>query len=84
MLYAILCYNSERLVGSWTKEEEDAVLAKRAVVKQKLAAHGKLGPVARRLRHARRGDRGGARHDGRQRRVRNSTAALVLGGSGVT
>jgi hypothetical protein len=47
MLYAILCYNSERLVGSWTKEEEDAVLAKRAVVKQKLAAHGKLGPVAR-------------------------------------
>lgn len=47
MLYAILCYNSERLVGSWTKEEDDAVLAKRAVVKRKLAARGKLGPVAR-------------------------------------
>lgn len=47
MLYAILCYNSESLVGSWTKEEDDAVLAKRAVVKEKLAAQGKLGPVAR-------------------------------------
>jgi hypothetical protein len=47
MLYAILCYNSERLVGNWTKEENDAVLAKRAVVKEKLAARGKLGPVAR-------------------------------------
>lgn len=47
MLYAILCYHSERQVGSWTQEEDDAVLAKRAVVKQRLAARGKLGPVAR-------------------------------------
>ncbi|HLF11948.1 MAG TPA: YciI family protein [Gammaproteobacteria bacterium] len=47
MRYAILCYNSETLVGSWTKEEDDAVLAKRAVVKEKLAAQGKLGPVVR-------------------------------------
>lgn len=47
MLYAILCYHSETVVGSWTKEEDDAVLAKRAVVKEKLAAQGKLGPVAR-------------------------------------
>lgn len=47
MLYAILCYHSETVVGAWTKEEDDAVLAKRAVVKEKLAAHGKLGPVAR-------------------------------------
>ncbi|MFL6653681.1 MAG: YciI family protein [Sulfurifustis sp.] len=47
MLYAILCYHSETVVGSWTKEEDDAVLAKRAIVKEKLAALGKLGPVAR-------------------------------------
>lgn len=47
MLYAILCYHSEAVVGSWTREEDDAVLAKRAVVKDKLAAQGKLGPVAR-------------------------------------
>jgi hypothetical protein len=47
MLYAILCYNSEALVGAWSKEEDDAVIAKRALVKEKLAAQGKLGPVAR-------------------------------------
>lgn len=47
MLYAILCYHDETVVNGWTKEEDDAVLAKRAVVTQKLAAQGKLGPVAR-------------------------------------
>ena len=47
MLYAILCYHDEAVVNSWTKEEDDAVLAKRAVVKDKLAAEGKLGPAAR-------------------------------------
>ena len=47
MLYAILCYNSEAVVNSWSKEEDDAVLAKRKVVTGKLAAAGKLGPVAR-------------------------------------
>ena len=47
MLYAILCYNDEAVVGSWTKEEDDAVLAKRAVVKDRLSAQGRLGPVAR-------------------------------------
>ena len=31
MLYAILCYDSEDVVGSWTKEEDDAVMAKLAV-----------------------------------------------------
>ena len=49
MLYAILCYNSEDVVGSWTKEEEDAVMARLAVVQEKLAKQGKLGPVARLL-----------------------------------
>jgi hypothetical protein len=47
MLYAILCYHDEDVVGSWTKQEDDAVLAKRHSVTDKLAAAGKLGPVAR-------------------------------------
>lgn len=47
MRYAILCYHSEAITGSWTKEQDDAVLAKRAAVQQKLAAQGRLGPVAR-------------------------------------
>ena len=47
MHYAILCYDSEEVVGSWTKEEDDAVMAKLMVVQKKLAREGKLGPVAR-------------------------------------
>jgi hypothetical protein len=49
MLYAILCYNAEDIVGSWTKEEDDAVMAALDVVQQKLAKEGRLGPVARLL-----------------------------------
>jgi hypothetical protein len=49
MLYAILCYNSEDVVGSWSKEEDDAVMEKLIVVTQKLAKDGRLGPVARLL-----------------------------------
>ena len=47
MLYAILCYNDEDAVFSWSKAEDDAVMAKLAVVQEKLAAKGKLGPAAR-------------------------------------
>jgi hypothetical protein len=47
MHYAILCYNDERMVEGWTKAEDDAVLAKRQVVQEKLAAEGRLGPVVR-------------------------------------
>ena len=47
MLYAILCYDSEDVVGSWSKEEDAAVMARLDVVQQKLAREGKLGPVAR-------------------------------------
>jgi hypothetical protein len=47
MLYAILCYHDEQVVGGWSKEEDDAILAKRAIVKNKFAERGKLGPVAR-------------------------------------
>jgi hypothetical protein len=49
MLYAILCYNSEEIVGSWTKEEDDAVMARLDVVHQKLAREGRMGPAARLL-----------------------------------
>jgi len=47
MLYAFLCCHDEAVVNSWTKEEDDAVLAKRAKVTDKLAAQGKLGPALR-------------------------------------
>lgn len=47
MLYAILCYDDETVVESWTKAQDDAVIAKRVRVQEKLAAQGRLGPVAR-------------------------------------
>ncbi len=47
MLYAILCYNDEDAVFSWSKAQDDEVMAKLAVVHQKLAAKGKMGPTAR-------------------------------------
>ena len=47
MLYALLCYNDESTVWTWTKDEEDACMARLAVVQEKLARQGKLGPVAR-------------------------------------
>ncbi len=49
MLYAILCYHSEAVVGGWSKAEDDAVMEKLHVVHEKLAAEGRLGPVARLL-----------------------------------
>jgi hypothetical protein len=49
MLYAILCYHDEDTVGSWSKDHEDAVMAKLAVVQEKFTAQGRLGPVARLL-----------------------------------
>ena len=49
MLYAILCYNSEDVVCSWTKEEDDAVMAKLDVVHQKLLKEKRLGPSLRLL-----------------------------------
>ena len=47
MLYAILCYNDEDTVWSWTKEEEAAVMGRLAVVHERLAS--KMGPSARLL-----------------------------------
>jgi hypothetical protein len=49
MLYAILCYNDEDFVGSWSKEQDQEVMKKLAVVQDKLAKQGRLGPVARLL-----------------------------------
>jgi hypothetical protein len=49
MLYALLCYHDEDFVGSWSKEQDAAVMAKLAVVQEKLAKQGRLGPVARLL-----------------------------------
>jgi hypothetical protein len=49
MLYAILCYHDEDFVGSWSKEQDAAVMKKLAVVQDKLTQQGRLGPVARLL-----------------------------------
>jgi hypothetical protein len=49
MHYAILCYHDEQVVGAWSKEEDDACMARLGVVHERIAAAGKLGPVARLL-----------------------------------
>jgi hypothetical protein len=49
MLYAILCYNDEDAICAWSKEEDDAVMAKLQVVQDRLAKEGRLGPVVRLL-----------------------------------
>jgi hypothetical protein len=47
MLYAIICYNDDKLVSGWSKAEDDAVMERLGAVIGKVAAAGKLGPVAR-------------------------------------
>src|SRR5665213_3264964 len=47
MLYAILCYNDEDAVFSWSQEEDDAVMARLHAVHEDLARKGKMGPSAR-------------------------------------
>jgi len=47
MLYALLCYNSEDVVFSWSQAEDDAVMARLAKVHGKLHEAGKLGPAGR-------------------------------------
>jgi hypothetical protein len=49
MQYAILCYHDEKVTCAWSKEEDDAVMAKLGVVMERLTKQGKLGPVARLL-----------------------------------
>lgn len=49
MQYAILCYHDEKVTCAWSKEQDDAVMAKLGVVMERLSRDGKLGPVARLL-----------------------------------
>jgi len=47
MLYAVLCYSDEKVVSSWTKEEDDACMVRLGQVQDGLRNMGKLGPVVR-------------------------------------
>ena len=47
MLYALLCYNTEDVVFSWSQAEDDAVMERLAQVHGKLREAGKLGPSGR-------------------------------------
>jgi hypothetical protein len=47
MRYAIFCYDLESVTSAWTRDEDAAVIGRLEVVQRKLAAQGKLGPVAR-------------------------------------
>lgn len=47
MLYAILCYDSEDVVGAWTREEDAAAMRRLDAVQAAWKAQGRLGPVAR-------------------------------------
>lgn len=46
MLYAILCYDSEESVCAWPKDRHAAVMSRLQGVTDRLAAQGRLGPVA--------------------------------------
>lgn len=47
MLYAILCYDSEEVVGAWTEAQDAEVMTRLAAVQAPLAHDRRLGPVAR-------------------------------------
>ena len=49
MLYAILCYNDEDVVWSWNRDEDEAVMARLNVVRDRLTKAGTLGPSLRLL-----------------------------------
>lgn len=49
MLYAIICYDSEDVVGAWTEEKDAEVMTSLGKVQDKLVAQNRLGPVARLL-----------------------------------
>jgi hypothetical protein len=44
MRYALLCYDSDAVVGAWTSKDEEDVFAKHAAVERELADQGRLGP----------------------------------------
>lgn len=47
MLYAVLCYNDEKAVSTWSKEEDAACMARLGKVQDELRDEGRLGPVVR-------------------------------------
>lgn len=47
MLYAILCYNAEDVVMSWSQAEDDAVMDRLSVIHERLERENKLGPSLR-------------------------------------
>lgn len=49
MLYAILCYNFEDVVGAWTPAEDARVMARLGMVEAGLEAAERLGAAARLL-----------------------------------
>ena len=49
MLYAILCYNDEDVVWSWSPAKDAEVMAALGEVQTQLIAEGKLGPSLRLL-----------------------------------
>lgn len=49
MLYALLCYNDEDVVWAWDKAQDDEVMARLAVVRERLERSGKMGPSLRLL-----------------------------------
>lgn len=49
MQYAILCYHDEKITCAWSKEHDDAVMARLGAVMDKYSRQGRLGPVARLL-----------------------------------
>lgn len=49
MLYSILCYHCESLVGAWSREKDQAVMEEHGAVIGRLTAQGKCGPVVRLL-----------------------------------
>ncbi len=49
MLYAILCYHMEDVVGAWSPAHDEAVMARLSVVRDDLAGQGRLSLSARLL-----------------------------------
>ncbi|UYN98540.1 MAG: YciI family protein [Devosia sp.] len=47
MLYAILCYNEENVVSTWTPQEDQACMERLMDVQSGMSAQGRLGPVVR-------------------------------------
>jgi hypothetical protein len=68
MLYGIFCYDSEAVVGAWSKEKDDQVMTQLQGVIGKLAEKKRLGPVARLMPTT------------AARTVRKGTAPLIIDG----